>query len=392
MTRNTFEGIRTSFDLPAPWAQPVCVLKQSATIRWFQWLMLCVAAVFVGSPGFAQSDPLLQVKTNKGEALVGLPIHWSKVDAVLLEPSGRMRHLDQEEIAGHQILNQSFRPQSVMEASQLLEQELGPGYEIQINGSYVVAAPAGKTTRWRDRFQSLMAGYTRYFEVRGWPVRQPDFPLVVIVLPGRNSFTSYVSREASQPKNNVVGSYFPKSNRCVLYQLESGSGVDWSETEATIVHEAIHQLAFNTGAHERLFANPLWLVEGLATMFEQPAVYDLRSNRSTLESRMLPSRVQALQPLLQDSTALAARLANLIESDRAFQIDPQNSYTVAWALTFYLAERMPTEFGRYLQTLRSRGLGEYEVGQRVADFRSVFQMDPDSLTIQLQRLYARQSP
>ncbi len=387
MIPNTFSGIQAlSLATSGYWE----LLTVGRT--WFQRLAICVAALIAASQVLAQSNPLLQVNTSTGEALVGLPIHWSKLDAVLLEPSGRMRHLDQAEIAGHRILNQPFRPQSVMEASQLLEKELGPGYEIQINGSYVVAAPAGKTSRWRDRFQSLLAGYTRYFEVRGWPIRQPDFPLVVIVLPSRNSFTTYVSRESSQPKNNVVGSYFPKSNRCILYQLESGSGVDWSETEATIVHEAIHQLAFNTGAHERLFGNPLWLVEGLATMFEQPAVYDLRSNRSTLESRMLPSRVQALQPLLQDPAGLAARLANLIESDRAFQIDPQNSYTLAWAMTFYLAERMPTEFGQYLKTIRSRGLGEYEAGQRVADFRSVFQTDPDSLTIQIQRLYAKQSP
>jgi Protein of unknown function (DUF1570) len=369
------------------------ISKTKKLVTAVAFVISIVALVTLANPAcLAQSSaPLLKVTTTAGEDIFGLPIHWSKANAVMLDPSGRMHHLEQRDISSHKLLEQPFRPQNMMEASRLLQNELGNGFEIQVNGSYIVAAPTGKATRWRDRFQSLSAGYIRYFETRGWNVRQPDFPMIVIVQPNRTMFTSFVAKEAAQPKANVVGSYFPKSNRCVLYQLDGASGIDWSETEATIVHEAIHQLAFNTGAHDRLFSNPLWLVEGLATMFEQPAVYDLKANRSTVESRMLPSRLQPLQSMLSDATSLEHRLRSLIESDKPFQQDAQSAYTVAWALTFYLCERMPSEFGQYLQLLQRRGMGEYPAGARVSDFKSAFQSDPGLLVVQMQRLFQKSS-
>ena len=318
--------------------------------------------------------------------LTGLPIQWNKSEAVLLEPTGRMHYVSQSDIASHQVLDRSFRPQSPMEASQLLQKELGSNFEVLIHGPYVVAAPRSQAARWRDRFQALLAGYTRYFEVRGWPLRQPDFPLVVVVQPNRVSFQRYLSNEPTRPPNNVVGSYFPGSNRCVLYQLDSALGIDWTETEATIVHEAVHQLAFNTGVHERLAENPLWLVEGFATMFEQPAVYDLRVTRSSAESRMLSSKVQQIQPMLRDPGALESRLSNIIESDGMFQQDAYAAYGLAWALTFYLSERMPNEFANYLTMQRTRGLRKYTESARKSDFQKAFQTDPTSLAVQIQRL------
>jgi hypothetical protein len=340
--------------------------------------------------GIAQSEtagpPLLQLRTQSAEQFVGMPIHWSDFDAVLLEPTGHMHHLSQSDIASHQLLERAFQPQSVIEASRLLQQELGASFEVLIQGPYVVAAPKNRAARWRDRFQSLLAGYIRYFEVRGWPLRQPDFPLAVIVLPDRNAFQRFYARESNHLSSNVAGSYFPRSNRCVLYELDGAVGVDWSETEATIVHEAVHQLAFNTGVHERLAENPLWLVEGFATMFEQPAVYDTRVNHSNLESRMLVSKVQQIQPILREPGALESRLLAMIESDSLFQQEPLPAYTVAWALTFYLSERMPNEFAGYLKLQKKRGFGSYSASSRSRDFRKAFQLDTASLALQIQRL------
>ena len=347
------------------------------------WLLLPACLADAQSP--ATNPPLLQLKTHSSE-LFGLPIQWSESEAVLLESSGRVRFVSQSDIASHQVLDRAFKPQSSLDASQALQRELGPNFEVLVQGPYVVAAPKGQATRWRDRFQALLAGYTRYFEVRGWPLRQPDFPLVAIVQPNRNAFNRFVANEAGRVPNNVVGSYFPGSNRCVLYQLDNAVGVDWSETEATIVHEAVHQLAFNTGVHERLAENPLWLVEGLATMFEQPAVYDLRVNRSSVESRMLTSKLQQLQPILREPGALESRLASMIESDRIFQQDANDAYAIAWGLTFYLSERMPSEFANYLTLLRKRGFKAYSATARRSDFQKSFNSDSATIAIQMQRL------
>jgi Protein of unknown function (DUF1570) len=334
----------------------------------------------------ANKPPLLQINTPSAAQFVGLPIHWSDADAVLLEPTGRLHHLQQTDIASHKLLQLAFQPQSVIDASRLLQQELGANFEVLIQGPYVIAAPKARAARWRDRFQSLLAGYARYFEVRGWPLHQPDFPLVVIVLPDRISFQRFLAHESAHTPNNVVGSYFPLSNRCILYELENAVGINWSDTEATIVHEAVHQIAFNTGIHERLAENPLWLVEGLATMFEQPAVYDSRVNHSNLESRMLVRKVQEIQPILREPGALESRIRSMIEADDIFQKEPLPAYAVAWALTFYLAERMPNEFAAFLKLQRKRGFSGYSLSSRAADFRKAFQADSASLAPQIQRL------
>lgn len=359
-------------------------------VRIFPLFSLCIlwlqAALGLEHSSLAGPPPLLQLSTQSAEQFIGLPIRWSEFDAVLLEPNGHMHHLLQPDIASHKVLEQPFQPQSTIEASRLLQQELGANFEVLIQGPYVVAAPQSHAARWRDRFQSLLAGYVRYFEVRGWPLRQPDFPLVVIVLPDRNAFQRYFARESTHALGNVVGSYFPRSNRCVLYERDGVLGTDWSETEATVVHEAVHQLAFNTGVHERLTENPLWLVEGLATMFEQPAVYDSRVNHGSLASRMLASKVHQIQPILREPGALESRIKGLIESDSMFQLEPLPAYAVAWALAFYLSERMPKEFAEYLKLQRNRDIGTYSASSRARDFTKTIQMDPGSLALQIQRL------
>ncbi len=338
----------------------------------------------VGAP------PVLKVGLNNGQQLFGMPIHWSPVEAVLLENSGKMNYLRHEEISSHGVLKEPFLPHTPIEARHRLQQELGNSFEILIQGQYVIAAPSGHAARWRDRFQSLLSGYQRYFEIRGWPIHAADFPMIAIVFPDRGAFTAYCTREGQAAPPNVVGCYYPKSNRCVLYDQDRSFGANRAETEATIVHEAVHQLAYNTGIHERLFENPRWLVEGLATVFEQPAVYDLRTNRSTIESRMLHSKVVAIQPLLRDPAGLERQLHGLIESDQLFTQDAELAYALSWAMLFYLSERMPTEFGELLSSQSRRGFGTYSAGARVADFRKTVRLDAGSLALQMQRLFQRQ--
>ncbi len=348
----------------------------------------------------AQAPKLLEVQLHRqtrlgqtrpgesqlGQTLLGMPVHWGHRDAVLLEPNGRFHVFDVAHVRHHQLLNEPFIPQPLTTARAELQAELGPAFETLVTGPYVLATPAGSSLRWQRRFVALLSGYTRYFELRGWPLRSPDFPLVVIVFPTRDEFMRYCRKQAGQPPSQAVGSYFPKSNRCVLFQISGARGTDWSETEATIVHEAVHQLAYNTGVHERLFENPTWFVEGLATMFEQSAVYDLGVQRSTISGRMNRSQLRTLQPMLEQPERLEANVRSLIRDDQLFATDPRAAYAVSWAMTFYLAERMPSEYRRFIQLQAQRRFGSYRGAARARDFRAAFGSDPSLLVHQISRL------
>ena len=348
----------------------------------------CIAALWCG-PSHAQPH-VLRVEF-RDHTLFGMPVHWGRNEAALLQANGLFHIFKTKDVTNHSILELPFRPQSLVEARADLQRELGSEFETLVTGPYVIATPQGQAERWKQRFNSLLAGYTRYFEVRGWPVRRADFPLVVIVFSDRSQFLRYAASQTKQLPNMAVGSYFPRTNRCILYQIPKASGVDWSETESTIVHEAVHQLAYNTGLHERLFDNPTWFVEGVATMFEQPAVYDLSLNRSSIANRMNQDKIRDLNQIFKSSGALESILREIVVSDDYFGRDPMSAYAVAWGLTFYLAERMPGHFRTYIELQNRRRFGAYTPMDRERDFQTAFGQSAESLAPQLRRLYERQT-
>lgn len=331
--------------------------------------------------------PLMEVAIPAGR-FTGLPIHWDKSSAILIEPAGGFRMLDVADVREHRITNEPFQPQTIPLARSAVQAEFGGGYETAVTGPYVIVAPRGRVERWKERFRNLLAGYARYFDVRGWNLRQPEFPLVVTVLPDRTAFRNYMLADTGKRMDNVVGYYSPKSNRCLLYEITTGGNTNWSETEATIVHEAIHQLAFNTGVHERLAKNPLWIVEGLATMFERPAVYEAQVSSSTIPLRVNPSQLSQLKPMLADVSRLESLLASMIASDKFFQADPKNAYALAWGLTFYLAERDTNRYGEYTRKVAHLPILEsYSGPERVRDFKKGFESEFSMIAVQMQRFF-----
>lgn len=353
--------------------------------------LLVLASILVHSSfAAAQAPRLLEVQLAESiEA--GLPIHWDTAVALLLKPTGSMLELHTSDVHSHRILDEAFVPQTLTAARGMLQAEMGNAFETSMVGPYVLCAPRGHVDRWRERFRILLAGYSRYFETRGWQLRNPDFPLCVIILPSKKEFDRYCQQQLDRAMPNLMGYYFPKSNRCALFEVGGGTQqTDWSETERTIVHEAVHQLAYNTGIHERLADNPLWVVEGLATMFEERAVFDARATSRSLESRINTQQLKTLRRFLADPALLEAQLTDLVQSNEMFKRDPQSAYALAWGLTFYLAERMSSQYGAYSQKLARLGkLHEYGRAERARDFSRAFEADIGLIAIQMQRFYSK---
>jgi hypothetical protein len=152
---------------------------------------------------------------------------------------------------------------------------------------------------------------------------------------------------------------------------------------STIIHEAAHQSAFNTGIHNRFAPQPRWLVEGLGMMFEAKGVYDSR-RFSQQHDRVNQDRLAAFQ------YSLAKRrkgiLAEMISSDRLFQIDANAAYCEAWAFSFYLAETQPQKYFEFLaKTAERKAFAAYSAPQRLKDFTDVFGENLEMLDAQLLR-------
>ena len=105
-----------------------------------------------------------------------------------------------------------------------------------------------------------------------------------MVFRDKAGYRDYSQPELGEATNSIIGYYSLKSNRIVSYDLtgleqlrasgdRTGTMAHISQmlrrpqaerTVATIIHEATHQIAFNSGLQRRFADNPLWLSEGLA--------------------------------------------------------------------------------------------------------------------------------
>lgn len=337
------------------------------------WLLFAVGlALACGRISHAADTPgkwTLELSLH-GSRIEGTPLAWSQQNVLLLSRDGRLWDFSPNEAKEFRRVSNTFTsyPASVME-SQLMA-ELGKGFEITGTGHYLVAHPVGENA-WAQRFEELYRNFVLYFSVRGFELQEPRFPMVAIVLKDHQDFVRYAAREGKQLPSGVIGYYSPTTNRVALFDQTGGSrGGDWSQNADTIIHEATHQTAFNTGLHQRFAPQPRWVVEGLATMFEAPGVWNSRAHTRSGD-RINKGQLGQFRKF--EKSRSAASLASMIAGDRGFESNPLGAYSEGWAWTYFLMEKEPRNYAKYLKRLMQiPDFVDRTSGQRQDDFSAVF--------------------
>jgi hypothetical protein len=202
---------------------------------------------------------------------------------------------------------------------------------------------------------------------------KPLFPLVAIVFPNQQDFLKYAARTEAKLLPGTLGFYSPVSNRILLYDVTSGDRDDpnWQINSETIVHEAVHQMAFNTNVHSRYCMPPRWVAEGLGTMFEARGVWNAKQFTHQSD-RINRYRFDEFKRYSSQQRK-AGSLAELVSSDRFFEANPEGAYAESWALTFFLFETKPKQYVNYLQATAKRPqFSEYRSQERVSEFCEYF--------------------
>lgn len=352
--------------------------------------LLSLLTLAIGIPAIGQDDlqGFQTVELVRGKKqYVGALLAEDAENYVLLQRDGRMKVLARAGSSEPKVRSKQFSPYSVQAMQDALRDEFGKNYEVSQTEHYLVVHPKGKFQPCAVPFEDQYIRSQQYFRLRGVQTREPDFPLVAVVLNSRDEFDRFL--ETYQPENaqqQVVGYYSPRSNRTITY-FQTGSGSQQAETFETLIHEATHQIAYNTGIHSRYSPMPRWFTEGLATMFEAKGVHNsgafpgrqYRANKKWLES------VRVSHPPGKSS----GLLADLISSDELFRRDPQKAYGLAWAVTFYLAETQPEKYSLYIQRVAGKkSFQDYSSQQRLEDFIKVFGNDLDELESRVLRFIA----
>jgi hypothetical protein len=312
-----------------------------------------------------------------GQEIEGMPLAWSNQRVFLLSRDGRLWEFPPNRASKFRKTSSSFSSYSPAEIRSGLERELGGRLEITGTRHYLVAHPRGKGKFWANRFEDLYRSCVHYFTVREMRLSEPEFPLIAIVWPRRDDFVRYAAQDGSSVGGNILGFYSPVSNRVMLYdQATSGTSGSWAwrQNEATIIHEATHQMAFNTGVHNRFTTTPLWLAEGLGTMFEAPGVWNWRDNPRQADRINRDRLIQFRQ--WRKAGRKPGAFVGLLGSDRQFQSNPAAAYAEAWAWVFFLTETHSRKFAEYVErTARRPDFQEYPLARRMADFTAVFGED-----------------
>lgn len=395
----------------------------------------------------AKDSPLVELKLAD-RTVVGRSEVVAGDTCWVMTRDGRLEPVDLREVTAHRQLGPQFKPYGTAVVRDLLRREFPSSYEVVGGDCLLIVAPQGTGSAFLKTFDDTRRAFQMYFSVRGFSVARPEFPLVAVVHPSREQFVEQCRQDGFPAPSGLAGYYLSTTNRIALYddrrraearpgiearfgldvrpRRASGAGSDAlaavreafaprnagpvivpagtqsapaardavhaavsAGTRDTLVHEAIHQFAFNAGLHARLGENPKWIVEGLATVMEADGV--LRSGggtRSSAASRINKERFERFAESVAQRRQLRS-LGTFLASDAAFGRDPLDAYAEAWALVFLLIEKRPAEFSRYLKHVAGRPAGRrYEAAERLADFQKFFGKDVDFFEVRFLRDFA----
>ena len=242
--------------------------------------------------------------------------------------------------------------------SRTLQREFGGQFHIQTSTHYVIcsSASAEDTNRCNAALERLFKGFFAFWKNRGLPLTLPPNQLVIVLHSNREMYQQHGQDELGDAVNSVHGYYSQKTNRVNLLAIEftqrngisgGASGVLASRTMATVIHEATHQLSYNSGLQTRLAPHPLWFSEGLAVFFEPP----------NLKTQTGYQPIGSVSPLHLGTYRAAIRvrkvmnLEELVAQDRVFRDSAtiRMAYSQSWALTYFLVRTRRADFLSYLE-------------------------------------------
>ena len=245
-------------------------------------------------------------------------------------------------------------------------------------------------------YEQLHTAFTTFWRRMGIDMQSSDTLLVGLVFRDQASYLLYARQELDAAAESIIGYYSLHTNRIAMYDLTgaavgSGRGLrsrilaarDAERMVATVIHEATHQLAFNSGLQSRAADVPVWLSEGIAMYFETPDLSSRKGWRSL-------GAVNPMRAYRYDQYRIgrpADSLRTLLQDDTRFRHtgNAEDAYAEAWLLCHYLMRRHPEAFVHYIKTLaRRKPQIPVSPDERIGDFLSTVAGDLESLDRELQ--------
>jgi len=343
-----------------------------------------------------KSQPIERVSFRKGtdnQTVAGRVLVESVDGGLLLQSDdGALTIIEGPHIISRTAMEKPFVPATQAEIATRIAAELPPSFGTYATQHYVIAYDTSRVyAQWAgSMFERLHRAFTNYWEREGLVLREPEFPMVVLIFSEHGTYDKASREDLPGGVGNIIGYYSLRTNRVNMFDLTGAEALRGQERRrgslreinqmlsqpaalplvTTVVHEATHQIAFNCGLQQRYADLPLWLLEGMAVYFEAP---DLTSARWTGIGKVNYPRLETFRR--NASKWNEGTLPNMIADDRRFR-DPRASvdaYADAWALNYYLIKYQPKAYAAYLKLLSEKQpLVETNAQKRLDEFRQHF--------------------
>ncbi len=241
--------------------------------------------------------------------------------------------------------------------------ELPAGFTFLVTEHYVVCHDTPRPyAEWcAALFERLHAAFLAHWEKAGLEIRAPEEPLVVVIFADRARYETFAAADLGAAKGRVGGYYDTRSNRITTFDLTRSESLAripansaaraglqiLSRPEAaglvsTLVHEATHQMAFNSGLHRRMAPVPVWVAEGMATYCERGWKEIGEINKPLLDRFLSGQGEGDFDTIVVDDAPF-----------RDVEKMPM-AYARAWALTAFLARSRPEQYARYMAGIAAK--------------------------------------
>ena len=378
-------------------------------------VVLLVCSVVAGSDARGQlqatsqkasRDPLVQIRfravSEREQTIDGRLLVRAQDGGLLVEDrAGRLWTVTPDRLLAETALQgEFFSPLSQDELGRHLIAELrdaGNHGEFLIHATehYVLCTNTSQAyAEWcGGLLERLHKAFRVYWSAKQMDIHEPEFLLPVIILKTKTEFAQLAAFDRTPASAKGNGYFLITANRIVLYDLTAAETESPAKTVsdvlrrvrkvpssvAAVVHEATHQIAFNTGLHTRYADNPVWMTEGMAMYFETP---DLKNRRGwqTIGRLNNSRKLQFLDYVAKRRQPDS--LETLVRSDARFR-DPQtipDAYAEAWALSYFLIRTRPRLYTAWLTQIAAQPPLKFGTPQdRLKLFRREFGEDLNSL-------------
>jgi hypothetical protein len=362
-------------------------------------LLICPANAQPADPPPRLEEFRIKVEKSPDQTVLGrVLIEAQDAGLLVIGRDGKLWSVDSDQLIKRTATEEAFSPLDREDLDKQLRKELGAGFETVSTKHYVICSNAGRQySEWCGTlFERLFDAFQSFWKQRGVTLHEPEFPLIAIVFANVKQFAAFAQRDAGPDAVTSKGYYSITTNRIVLYDLLAASrgNAVLSAAEfrkrltveafnvATVVHEATHQIAFNSGMHTRYADNPLWLTEGMAMFFETP---DLKSDTGwTTVGDVNGPRLKQFKTYL-GSRRKSDSLSTLLKTDGRFTNAKQavDAYAETWSLNYFLIKEHEADYVRYLNRLAAKPRLMWDTPeQRLAEFEEVFRKTLKELEVE----------